>query len=1103
MIHKLNIKSNLKNLLLVNRMLNAYKLRNTIEYLCNFKKVWDHISHVMQTCFIMNKQIFLINLQRLTIVAVLMIFSTTALFAQDTLLINGTVVNGANEPVANVSVGVEGSFELPAVTNENGEFQVKALSGNEWLNIEPTGAYKNKRVYLNNRTDLKIYLTDDDVPSGYDVVSILEQDRLRRNIISAYSEVDPTNIKFTPSLSVDEYLQGRASGVHVTNRSGLPGSGAVSLIRGVKSLNTSNSPFYVVDGIPLISHGVFQSNLDGYAYNALLSVNPLDISQISVIKDPAIATAYGSKASNGLILIETLDPSATQTVIELDIRGGYSLAPGNNISQLDATQHQTLISELLVSSGMQEENVIEEYENFFSEPGDDAYINYQHNTDWQRLIFSDAAFKNINVNVKGGDEIARYGLSFGYMDADGIIQTTGYDGYNLRFVSLLNIFTWLKMNAGVSLNYSTSALKESGRVVQTNPILTSLAKSPLLNPFQYDDEGRELTTLAPVDELGVSNPEAVISNYEATNNNFHFISTLGFEAALKDNLSLHTNFGLTYNVLKESIFMPNQGMEEYYDDEAINVSKASNNYLKSFYNRTYLKFENTFGENHHLASNTGVNIMNNDFEYDWALTKNAHPNDEYRLLQDGTNYLRELGGQSRLWNWLSIYEQLTYSFKDKYLATATVSLDGSSRVGDNAANTIKVADTPFGLFYAGGLAWRLSSESFLKNVGGLEDLKLRVTYGVSGNDDIGEASATNYYKAVKFRETVGLFPALIPNDELTYETISQLNVGLDIALFGNRFRASADAYRSTTDDMLIYAPMDAYFGYDFRPENGGQMQNQGIDFDMFYRIVDRPNFNWDLQLSYSTVQNEVTSIKGGELITEIQGAEIANIPGEQANSFYGYMFEGVYTTSQEAESAGLVNDRLMPYQAGDAIFADLSGDGIINDEDKTIIGSSLPEHFGGISNTFTYKRWSLNAFVQAVSGNEVFNYIRFQNESMSGLENQSTYVLNRWQYEGQETSVPRALWEDPIGNSAFSSRWIEDGSYVRLKSVSLSYTIPEEFLTFRNAQFYITGSNLLTLTNYLGYDPEFSYSRSHINQGIDYGLTPQPRQFIVGVKLGL
>lgn len=1062
----------------------------------------------MQTSIIMNNQCLLVNLKKIAAVTAMLIFVISTVFAQDTLLVKGIVVNGLNKPVPNVSVGIEGSFELPVVTNEAGEFTVVALSGNEWINVSPSEQYKKKRVFLNNRTELTIYVTSNDIISGDDNMSILSQDILRRDMVASFSTINSDGIKETPVLTVNQFFQGRVSGMNVINRSGDPGSGAVSFLRGVNSINSSNSPLYVVDGIPVMPSGVFGSNLDGFEYNTLLSVNPLDISKTTVIKDPTITAAYGSKASNGLVIIETLDPSATQTVVELDLRTGYSLAPPNQIPQMNAGQHKTLISELLFSTGMPEEQVVLDYPNLFLTPDDDRYIDYQHNTNWQDLVFTNAAFTNINVKVKGGDEIARYGLSFGYMNSKGIVKTTGYDGYNLRFVSLLNIFTWLKMNATVSLSYNNSQLKESARISQTSPIYSALAKSPLLNPYQYDDEGQELTALSNVDELGISNPQAIIDNFEATNNNFNFISTLGFAADLKDNLVLNSNFGITYNVLKEQIFMPNQGMERYYNKEAINVSKATNNTLNSFYNNTYLKYNKNLGKNHAFTSNTGFNVYSNKFELDWGLTKNAHENDEYRMIQDGQNNLREIGGANRTWTWLSFYENVTYGYKDKYLASATVTLDGSSRVGDNAANTMKIGDVPFGLFYSFGGAWRISNERFLKNKSKLEELKLRLSYGVSGNDDIGEANATNYYNAVKFRETSGLIPGVVLNDQLTYETVSQLNGGVDISLWGNRVQASVDLYQSTIDNMLIYAPVEAYFGFNFRPENGGKMQNRGMDLSVFFRLLDKPNFKWDVQASYTQVKNEVLEIKGDKLVTSLKVAEIVNMPGEQANSFYGYIYEGVYSTADEAQNAGVVNDRLLKYEAGDAIYKDISGpngqkDGVINYYDKTVIGSSMPENYGGISNTFTYKRWALNAFVQFTKGNEVFNYLRYTNENMAGLGNQSTKVLDRWEYDGQQTEIPRALYGDIIGNSDFSTRWIEDGSYLRLKNVSLSYTVPNEFLVFKNAQFYISGTNLLTVSKYLGYDPEFAFSSAHVTQGIDYGLTPQSRQFVIGIKLGL
>lgn len=1039
---------------------------------------------------------------------ILFLLSTVNSIAQDTLLVKGIVIDAMKQPVANVSVGVEGSFAIPVVTNEKGEFAIKTIHPDVWLYFDPSSGYKQKRIFLNNRTDLTIYITAEDVVSGDDPSKILSQQISGKNIVSSMNTLKADNIRLTPAITPDQYMQGRISGMNIINRSGDPGSGTSTFTRGVNSINSSNQPLYVVDGMPITSFGVFESNLAGFSYNPLLSVNPLDVSQITLIKDPTITTAYGSKASNGVIYVETLDPSTTQTVIDLDLRMGYSLAPEKNISQLNAAQHKTLIQELLFSSGMNEEDVKEKYPSLYLTPTDDRYIDYQHDTDWQELIFTNAFNNNLNLSVKGGDEIARYGLSFGFQNAKGIVKTTGYQGYNIRFIGLLNIFTWLKMNTGVALNYNNSELKEAGKVAETNPILSSLGKSPMLNPFKYDTQGQEMVLLAEVDELGVSNPQAVIYNYEANNTNFNFNTTIGLEATLKKNLLLTSNIGVTYNLLKEKIFMPNMGMERYYNKEAHNVSKAANNSLLSFYNNTFLYYNKSLGRNHHLTSSTGFHILTNNFEYDWALTKNSHENDQYRMLQDGTNNLRETGGQNRKWNWLSIYENVNYSFQDKYLATLTLSLDGSSIIGENADNTLKIGGYPFGFFYAAGGAWRFSNENFLKHKAWLEELKLRLTYGISGNDNVGETNATRYYDVIRFRESTGLYNANINNDELTYETVSQLNGGIDFSVLANRFRTSFDVYNAVTNNMLIFEPINAYFGYEYQPVNGGKMQNRGIDINLFSRIIDNPNFKWDFQVTFSNNRNEVLDTGGETLVTKIRGAEIVNMAGEKANSFYGYIYEGVNATTNEAKNRNLINDKFVPFEAGDAVYADISGpngtpDGVINQYDKTVIGSSMPDFYGGIQNTFKYKRFTLDIFLQAITGNEVFNYIRYQNESMIGIQNQSTNVLYRWQYEGQQTEVPRALYNDPVGNSAFSTRWIEDGSYLRIKNISLNYFIPDKFLAFRNARFYISASNIFTFSEYLGYDPEFSYSRSHIEQGIDYGLTPQPRQFILGIKLGL
>ena len=1038
----------------------------------------------------------------------LWIIGHLSIYAQDTTRVTGTVLSHLNEPIPEVNVNIDGSSQLPVVTNGRGEFSVVSTSGDEWIIVSPTGRFKQKRIYLNNRKSLIIYLSPDDISSGEDNLTILSGQLSKRDLLSSVSELDVDDIHHSPVHSIDQYLQARIPGMNVINQSGAPGSGAFTAMRGINSFHASNLPLYIIDGIPLASHGIFSSNLAGYTYNPLMGLNLLDISTVTAVKDQSVSAAYGSKAPNGIIIIETLDPSVTQTTIDVNLRSGYSLAPGNQIPQLNGGQHKTLMNEILFTSGYNEEDIRELYPGLFLLKDEEGYINYQHNTNWQDHIFRNSSMYDLNMTVKGGDEIARYGLSFGFLNSKGIIKETGYQGLNLRFVSRLNIFTWLKMDATVSLSKNSSRLKEAAMVKETSPVMASLAKSPILNPYQYDLEGHELSTLAEVNDLGISNPLAIIHDFEAKNSNHNFISSLGFETILHDNLKVKSKFSINYDVLKEQIFMPNHGMELYYNSEAINVSKATNNSLTSLYNNTYLSYNKLIGRKHSFSSNTGMNIYANNYELDWGLTKNTHENDEYRELQDGQGNLREIGGGIRRWNWISWYENITYAYKDKYLLMANLSVDGSSRVGENADNTIKIGNVPFGIFYSGGVAWRISSENFLKNRYWLEDLKLRLTAGKSGNDDVGESSATKYYKAVRFRETVGLYPAVLENDRLTYETVSQINTGVDIALLGNRIGASIDLYRSVSRNLIILRPVEDYLGYDYRIENGGEMNNRGWELNTFIRLIQKNSFKWDFQVILSSVKNEIQEIKGDKLIYDIEGAEKVNIEGAPVYSFYGYVFKGVYPSFEEANNAGLLNDKMLPYQAGDAIYEDLSGpgglpDGIINDFDKTTIGSSIPDYFGGIFNNFHYKNWTLNTFIQFVYGNDVFNYVRYLNESMTDLSNQSSRVASRWQYDGQVTDVPRALADDPIGNSGFSTRWIEDGSYLRIKQISLSYRIPDKFLLFNNAEFYVSANNILTLTKYLGYDPEFSYSMSQAYQGVDYGMAPQNRQFIAGIRIGL
>ena len=1043
------------------------------------------------------------------ILIIVFISAFQTIYGQDSYTVKGKIVTSNGKPINNVSVSVVGVDAAPVVTDEEGNFTIQTPSGNEWLIIDPLAAYKNKRVFLNNRKEMVIYLSEIDMRSGHDDIATINQINIkRRDIVGSFTELEMDMLGKRNIITIDQAFQGKVPGVFTTSHSGMPGQGAVSFLRGINSMHASNSPLVVVDGMPIENTGIFESNIDGNEYNPLTSIDPADISEVTILKDPSMTSVYGSKAANGVILINTLEPKSTETTINASLRSGYNVAAQDFIPQLNDVQYKSLANEVLITSPSKEENFSEDYPGLYMNKGDKSFSRYNHNTNWQDMIYADGLSMNAYLSVKGGSDIARYGLSVGYHNEEGTFKNTSYDRFNVRLVSDLNIFSWFQMKINANLTNSNAFLMESAISTQTSPMHASLAKPPIMGPYQYDNEGNQLSLIDNVDELGTSNPLAVTSSFKGENKNYRLLSSVLGLFQINENLTFNSLVGLNFNTMKESVFMPNNGMELYADEEAYNVAQHTNNFLYTFNNNSYFEYSGNIDGIHEFKTALGLRVQTNTLQVDFGEAMNMPENDQFQSLQSGQNDLRKIEGSNALWNWMSLYNQITYKYKDKYVFNTGISADFSSLTGKEAETAFNMMDMPFGLFYSMGAGWRISEEIFLKNIHAIENLFLRASYGTNGNGDIGNYNALDYYKLSRYRETSVLVPGGLPNESLKYEENQKFNAGLNVSLWGSRTRLMMDYFLNTTKDMVIYEAQENYTGFTFKPTNGGEVQNRGLELSVFQRIIDGQHFEWDFSTALSFVSNEVTEIKGDKLVTAFVGGEFVTMEGKPINSFYGYQFEGVFKNSAEADSANLINDKGIPFGPGDAIYKDISGpdtipDGQINNYDKVTLGSPMPEFFGSISNRFKYKRWSLDVMLQFVYGNEMYNYNRYLNERMSDLSNQSQHVLKRWQHEGDETNVPRALWNDPVGNSDFSSRWIEDGSYMRLKNITLGYSIQEAFLFFKNAEIYLSANNLLTFHRYLGFDPEFSYSYDVMNQGIDYGLMPQYRQFIVGFNLGL
>jgi len=1052
-------------------------------------------------------------------------------FAQDTVEINveidaadsSNILNGQvkglnGDPVAGVTISIEGALDVPAVSDSGGRFSLKVNSLESWLLIVPPEKYKEAKIYLNGRNTLSVFLTPVDMESIHDQVLTPVGPARQKNLIYPVEKSAPAHMAYRPDQNMDQKITGLMAGVFSTGHSGMPGSGVTSYIRGLTSMQTTNQPLYVLDGVPLEESGLLRYHMDGHAYNPLSLLDPNDISSISIYKDYASGSIYGMRGSNGVILIETLKPTEVRTTIDVGVRTGVAFAP-RPIPQLNTLQYRSLANEVLLSSGMYEESYPENFPGLFLAAPQDGYYRYNHDTKWQNEVFNNDLFYDAYLRVKGGDQITRYGLSVGYLNHAGTIKNSSFDRFNIRLIGTFTLFKWLRMYVTSNLTNTGSKLKESSRIYQTSPVLTSLVKSPLLNPFAYDDNGAKLKVFDDIEELGVSNPSVVINDILAELQSTRFITSFRVEGDLGENLKWNSLLGLNYLSTEEVNFIPNYGMELFYDSEVYNLSRSMRNLYFSAYNNNYLKYSIQPGTKNDIDLTAGLSFNTNRMEEDWGISKNSNENDEYTSLQSGTAYLAELGGWNGRWNRMSLYGHAVYIRSDRYLLHASITNEFSSKTGREQVEGSKgiyyVNDIPVGLFYSFGAAWRLSGEKFLKHIAWIEDAKLRLTWGSAGNDDIGSASARRYYTSVLIRETTGIVPGNLADESLRFETSYQLNPGFDLSLWAGRISLSADLFRTRTENMLVFKPVEPYTGFTFSATNDGELMNQGWELNGNFRVISGTRVSWDVGANISSYRNEVMAITNDQLITPFKGGQFISKVGETLQSFYGFIYEGVYESSEAAAQANLVNETGIPFQAGDAIFRDIDGwdpvlnertgqpDGKIDQFDRTIIGSPAPDLFGGVYTSFRWKRWSIGALLQFVTGTEVFNYLRSQNEKMSDLSNQSAHTLNRWQYEGHQTNTPRALWGDPVGNNAFSTRWIEDGSYVRLKNLRISYRIDSKILFLRNAEVFASASNLFTVSNYLGYDPEFSVSYHNMEQGIDYGMTPHTPRVMLGFKMGL
>ncbi|MBO9203790.1 MULTISPECIES: SusC/RagA family TonB-linked outer membrane protein [Niastella] len=1016
--------------------------------------------------------------------------------------ITGIVLDAATrKPLPGINISIP-DFSA-AISEEDGRFTIKVPSYSSTLLVSAPG-YQSKEAPLRGNATITVQLYDENFDSYYDEAvtpsAVLPRNRITSTFITTNTQGAWMRNQETP----ENYLQGTANGLSIIRRSGTPNIGSNLFMRGMSSLFATNKPLIVVDGMIYETNDFGGSILNNFYSNPLSLIDIKDIDNITVIKDGS--SLYGTKGANGVIMITTAKANNQATKIDLGIYTGMNFAP-KQIPVMNAAQYRPYLSDILQSQGMTE-NQVSKQPYMTDDPTNPQYFPNHYNTNWQDAIFKNSLSQNIYLRVTGGDNIARYALSMGYLKNQGVIKNTDLVRYNTRLNADLNLSKRLLLNSNLSFAYGEQHLQHLGLNSKLNPVFVALVKSPFLPIHEVDKNGDESPNLADVDTLGMSNPATLVQQVLAINKSYRFFGSLNFSYTINNLFTIQSLFGITHDKVRENFFVPRKGISNDTLQAAIADSRSGSQVKRLFavFNDTRLRYKKTFNLQHDVEILAGVRYQQQSQEQDIGYGYNS-ATDELVNVGYSIPSLRKVGGDIGKNRWMNTYLNVNYGFNDKLFLTAAVSADGSSRFGSQIPNALTINNNKFSLLPSLHAAWLASSEAFMKKIPVISMLKLRAGYGYTGNDDIGNYTARQSYVSQNLLGMEGLVRGNFANPQLQWEVNKKLDLGIDLGFLHDRLRISADVYQNRTEKMVVLEKAPTASGLDYIASNSGGMKTEGFEANVNGRIINRPLLKWDVSAGIAVYRNHITKLPDDRIITPFADGFILSEVGKAANLFYGHKTHGVYSTDQEAAAAGLstkpINQPLTPFKGGDMIFEDQNNDKQINEQDMQVIGNPNPDFTGMFSSSLSWRRFSFEALFTFSVGNDVYNYTRAQLESGSNYNNQLPSMVNRWRAQGQITNMPKAAYGDPMGNSRFSDRWIEDGSYLRLRSLSISYNVHIRPAFLKYITVYAAATNLFTITKYLGYDPEFSATESIIGQGVDIGLEPQFRSVQTGVRIGL
>ena len=1024
-------------------------------------------------------------------------------------------------PLGGALVSVSGYDGYSTLTEEDGTYKLDVPEFATALTVTAPD-YNSVRVGINQSGKLRdVTLYSSVMRSAYSA-----DDNILNTVVA-------DKFDYSPSLNITSEIGDQlGANVRTISRGGTPGIGNFMMMNGINSLHSNAQPLIVIDGVIVDQQYDRTMVHDGFYNDILTSFN---VNEIKSVKVMANGTAiYGAKGANGVILIETKRNTSLATKIDATVSAGITLLP-KSLPMMSGSQFKTYASDLLKTTGTN----LSEFQFLTSDPNNYYYNKYNNNTDWNDVIYREAFSQNYGITVQGGDEVASYFLALGYNGAQSVLEDNDVNRLNIRFNTDINMFKHLFIRFDASYSNVTRNLKDQGAPeaydegTVTSVNYLGLVKSPMLSPYAYSngkisdvafdnsDEDYLDQALSSIGNVNyrLANPASINEYGTAQNKNYFENSYLNLAVTPKwqfnKHLSLSSLFSYTLTNTNDKYYVPINGVPDYY---VSSIGLTVENEIRSLYSSqnsitsdTKIEWGNQYGA-HSIDLLGGFRYMNDRYKVDIQLGYNTG-SDKTPFINDTQN--KTTTGSTNEWTSMSWYGQARYDYRKRYFVEGNLAIESSSRFGKDAKEGFKLAGVRWGVFPGIQAGWVLSNESWF-DVPGIDYAKFTMGYDVSGNDGIDFDATRTYFQSILFQNQAnGLVLGNLGNTEVQWETTRRFSFGTELNFLKNRLNLKVNVFKSWTDNLLTYHELNFITGLENNWVNGGSLENKGYNITVNGHIIATRNWNWELGASVGHYKNKLTALPDGQdyVDVEVYGATIRSQIGQPVNLFYGYKTEttaagtSVYATSEEAASDGLYIlgengiDKTY-FGAGDVKFAD-NGDKEINKADMQIIGDPNPDIYGNIFTSLSYKRIRLDVNFNYSLGNDAYNYLRSQLEGGSRFMNQSITMVNRWSYEGQKTDMPTATWEDPMGNARFSDRWIEDASYLRLKSITLSYELPINNTFIHGLTFWGQANNVFTVSKYLGADPDFSMSNSVLEQGIDRGLLANSRSFMLGIKINL